>query len=123
MNAAFRTLLPWLLEELLTIVDNVSTLARFNDERAWVEFILTRGIPSAYLTKSTTLAGITLGVHPDSVYKQLEVAADGVIDFKLDAESDPPRNLIRIRSLRNMRFDGRWRELAFGEDYNVTLKQ
>jgi len=109
--------------ELLQIVDNVSTLARFNEERAWVEFILTRGIPSAYLTKSTTLAGITLGVHPDSVYKQLEVAADGVIDLKLDAESDPPRNLIRIRSLRNMRFDGRWRELTLGEDYNITLKQ
>jgi len=109
--------------DLLTIVDNVSTLARFNDERAWVEFILTRGIPSAYLTKSTTIAGITLGVHPDSVYKQLEVAADGIIDLKLDAEFDPPRNLIRIRSLRNMRFDGRWRELTLAEDYNITLKQ
>jgi len=109
--------------ELLTIVDNVSTLARFNDERAWVEFMLTRGIPSAYLTKSTTIAGITLGVHPDSVYKQLEVAADGVIDLKLDAQSNPPRNLIRIRSLRSMRFDGQWRELTLGEDYNITLKQ
>jgi len=58
--------------ELLTVVDNLSTLARFNEERAWVEFILTRGIPSAYVTKSTTIAGIMLGVHPESVYKQLE---------------------------------------------------
>jgi len=109
--------------ELLTIVDNVSTLARFNEERAWIEFILTRGLPSAYVTKSTTIAGIMLGVHPEPVYKQLEGAADGVIDVKLDVDSDPPRNLIRIRNMRNMRFDGRWRELAWGEGYNLTLKQ
>ena len=108
--------------ELLTIVDNVSTLARFNDERAWIEFLLTRGIPSAFLTKSTTIAGIITGVHPDSVYKQLEAAADGVIDLKLDAASDPPRNLIRIRSMRNIRFDGRWREIKPGENFDITLK-
>jgi KaiC/GvpD/RAD55 family RecA-like ATPase len=109
--------------ELLTIIDNVSTLARFNDERVWVEFLLTRGIPSASLTKSTTIAGIITGVHSDSAYRQLEAAADGVIDLKLDAESDPPRNLIRVRSMRNVRFDGRWREIKSGENLDITLKQ
>ena len=109
--------------ELLTIVDTVSSLARFNDDRAWVEFLLTRGIPSASLTKSTTIAGITKGLHPDSVYKQLEAAVDGVIDIKLDDASDPPRNLIRIRSMRNLRFDGRWRELAYGKNLDITIKQ
>jgi KaiC/GvpD/RAD55 family RecA-like ATPase len=109
--------------ELLTIVDTVSSLARYNDDRAWVEFLLTRGIPSASLTKSTTIAGIIRGLHPDSVYKQLEAAVDGVIDMKLDDESDPPRNLIRIRSMRNLRFDGRWREITCGKDSDITLKQ
>ena len=109
--------------ELLTIVDNCSTLARFNEEKAWVEFLLTRGIPSASLTKSTTIAGIITRVHQDSVYNQLEAAADGVIDLKLDASSDPPKNLIRIRSMRNIRFDGRWREIKSGENSNITLAQ
>jgi KaiC/GvpD/RAD55 family RecA-like ATPase len=109
--------------ELLTIVDTVSTLARFNDDRAWVEFLLTRGIPSASLTKSTTIAGIITGLHPDSVYKQLEAAADGVIDMKLDDASDPPRNLIRVRSMRNLRFDGRWREIAYGKNFEISIKQ
>jgi len=109
--------------ELLTIVDTVSSLARFNDDRAWVEFLLTRGIPSAALTKSTTIAGIIQGLHPDSIYKQLETAVDGVIDMKLDDSSNPPKNLIRIRSMRNLRFDGRWREIAYGKNLDITLKQ
>ncbi len=109
--------------ELLTIVDTVSTLARFNDDRAWVEFLLARGIPSASLTKSTTIAGIINGLHSDSVYKQLEAAVDGVIDMKLDDASDPPRNLIRIRSMRNVRFDGRWREITYGKNLDITLKE
>ena len=109
--------------ELLTIVDTVSNLARFNDDRAWVEFLLTRGIPSAALTKSTTIAGIIRGLHPDFVYKQLEAAVDGVIDVILDDASDPPRNLIRVRSMRNLQFDGRWRELAYGKNFDITLKQ
>jgi KaiC/GvpD/RAD55 family RecA-like ATPase len=109
--------------ELLTLVDNVSTLARFNDDRAWVEFLLTRGIPSALITKSTTIAGITTGVHPDYVYNHLEVACDGVIDFKMDVASDPPRNLIRIRSMRNLRFDGRWREIEYAETFETRLKE
>jgi len=109
--------------ELLTINDNVSTLARFNDDRAWVEFLLTRGIPSASLTKSTVLAGVISGLHRDSVYRQLEAAVDGVIDLKLDASSNPPKNLIRIRSMRNVRFDGRWREIGTAENFAITLKQ
>jgi KaiC/GvpD/RAD55 family RecA-like ATPase len=109
--------------ELLTIVDTVSTLARFNDDRAWVEFLLTRGIPSAALTKSTTIAGIIKGLHPDFVYKQLEAAVDGVIDVKLDDKSDPPRNLIRVRSMRNLQFDGRWREIAYGKNLDITIKE
>ena len=107
--------------ELLTIVDTVSSLARFNDDRAWVEFLLTRGIPSASLTKSTTIAGIIQGLHPDSVYKQLEAAVDGVVDFKLDEATDPPTNLMRIKSMRNIGFDARWHQLKKGENPEVTL--
>ena len=107
--------------ELLTIVDTVSSLARFNDDRAWVEFLLTRGIPSASLTKSTTIAGIIQGLHPDSVYKQLEAAVDGVVDFKLDEATNPPTNLMRIKSVRNIGFDGRWHQLKKGENSEVIL--
>ena len=59
----------------------------------------------------------------NSVYKQLEAAADGVVDMKLDDTSDPPRNLIRIRAMRNLRFDGRWREIAYGKNLDITIKQ
>ncbi len=62
-------------------------------------------------------------LHSDSVYKQLEAAADGVIDMELHDASDPPRNLIRIRSMRNVRFDGRWREIEYGKNLDIKLKE
>jgi hypothetical protein len=50
-----------------------------------------------------------------------EAAYDGIIDFKLDESVDPPKNLIRLRSIRNTGFDGRWHALKIGENFEVTL--
>jgi len=54
-------------------------------------------------------------------YKQLEAAVDGVIDFKLDEASDPARNLMRIRNLRRISFDGRWHTLKVTQNHTVML--
>ena len=43
--------------------------------------------------------------------------------FKLDETTDPPRNLIRIRSMRNVGFDGRWHQLKVKEKFEVTLEK
>ncbi|MFI5449658.1 MAG: RAD55 family ATPase [Candidatus Bathyarchaeia archaeon] len=107
--------------ELLRISDNNSVIARFNDEKAWVEFRLTRGIPLARKSKSTGIAGVLKGVHSNWAYEHLESASDGVIDFELDATKDPPINLIRIRSIKNAPYDGRWHTVKIGENLEVTL--
>ncbi|HUO41876.1 MAG TPA: hypothetical protein VMU35_02795, partial [Methylomirabilota bacterium] len=70
--------------ESLRIVDNFSTLARFNDEKAWTEFMLTRVLPIGPVKKSTLVFGIMKGVHSEWAYKQLEGSSDGIIDFRLD---------------------------------------
>ena len=105
----------------LRIWDNSSVLARFNDDRAWVEFLVTRIFPSAFYTKSTLIVGVIRGVHSDAVYRQLEDAADGVIDFKIEDIGEKTRDVLRIRSMRNVSFDREWHRLKICENFEVSL--
>ena len=109
--------------EYLRIWDNCSVMARFNDDKAWVEFILTRIFPSASHSKSTLILGVIRGLHSDWVYRQLEDAADGVIDFKIEETGEEARDVIRIRNMRDVTFDRRWRRLKTGENLEVTLEK
>ena len=110
------------IPEFLGIIDNASVLARFNDEKAWIEFALTRGIPSSYARKSTSIDGVLNGVHSIWAYRQLEAAYDGVIDFKLEEEGKTTRDLIRVRSMREVLYDRDWHELRIGSNLEVSLK-
>ncbi len=108
---------------LLRMLDDLSVLERFNDEKSWVEFALTRMFPTAFFLKEYSLRGVMKGVHSDRAYNRLEAANDGVIDFRLDESGEKPRNLMRIRSLRDIGFDGRWHELKIGKNFEVTLEK
>jgi len=107
----------------LNIVDNYSTLARFNDEKAWVEFALTRAIPAVLPGGQVGIIGIIRGVHSEWAIKQLEAAVEGVLDFKLEEIGDETRNLIRVRNMRNVSFDARWHRLKTAENFEVTLEK
>lgn len=107
----------------LRIFDDVSCLARFNEEKSWVEFVRTRLIPIASLWKSTGIGGIIKGIHGDWAYKSLEAACDGVIDVKLDETSEEAKSMIRIKSMRNVGFDARWHQLITDENMEVTLQK
>ncbi len=109
--------------EYLRIWDNCSIMARFNDDRAWVEFMLTRIFPSAPHSKSTLIVGVIRRIHPDWVYGQLEDSADGVIDIKVEEIGDETRDIIRIRSMRNVTFDRKWHQLKIGENLEVKLEK
>jgi KaiC/GvpD/RAD55 family RecA-like ATPase len=112
---------PTASPDWLRIMDDLSCLARFNEERSWVEFVRTRLIPIGSLWKSTGIGGLIKGLHSDWVYKNLEAASDGVIDVKLDEASEEAKSMIRIRSMRNVGFDSRWHELKVAENSEVTL--
>jgi len=111
------------LSEFLSIMDNASVLARFNDEKAWVEFALTRGNPLSHTRKFTSIDGILRGVHSEWAYNQLEAACDGVIDFRLEEEGKTIRDLIRIRSMRDQFYDKNWHELKIDENFEATLEK
>ncbi len=103
------------------ITENTSVLTRFNDEKSTVEYLLTRALPTATITKSTSVRGIITGVHSDSVYRQLEAAADGVVDLKVEEVEGEVKNLIRIRKMLNATFDARWHPLKVDQNFEVTL--
>ena len=108
--------------ESLRIVDNFSTLARFNDEKSWIEFMLTRVYPIASVRKSTLIFGIMKGVHSEWAYKQLEGSADGIIEFRLE-ELERARDVVQIRTMRNVHFNRDLHELKIGENFEVTLEK
>lgn len=109
--------------EYLRIWDNSSVLARFNEDKAWVEFLVTRIFASGSYTKSTLIVGLIRGVHSDAVYRQLEDAADGVIDCKTEEIGEETRDVLRIRSMRNVAFDRKWHRLNIGQNLEVTIEK
>ena len=106
----------------LRLVDNMSPLSRFNDERSWLEFTLTRGFPSSKMRKSTNLVSFVRGLHGDHVYKQLEAAVDGVIEFTVDEVEGETRTMIRIRNMRDVVFDSRRHRLRFSDNFEAALE-
>jgi len=109
--------------EWLRIIENTSTWYRFNEEKAVMELELTRFLPSFRLRNSTAVRAIMKDVQSNWVVQQLEGAHDGIIDLKLDDASDPAQNMFRIRTMRNVGFDGRWHRLKIGENFEVTLER
>jgi len=107
----------------LRILDDISCLARFNEEKSWVEFVRTRLIPISSLWTSTGIGGIIKGIHSEWAYKNLEAAADGVIDIKLDESTEEARSMMRIKSMRNVGFDAHWYPLRIAETSEVSLER
>ncbi|MGD0690213.1 MAG: ATPase domain-containing protein [Candidatus Bathyarchaeia archaeon] len=107
----------------LIVMDDLSSLSRFNDEKALVEYELTRDFPYTVQYQLTNLIGVIGGIHSDYLYKRLEAEVDGVIDFKVEESAGEVVNFIRIRVMRNVGFDSRWHRLKIAENFEVKLEK
>lgn len=107
--------------DILRITDNFSVLARFNEERPWIEYELTRGIPAVSMRKAIAIRGLIRGLHSEWVYKNLEAANDGVIEFRLEESENSSRNTVRVRSMRNIGFDSRLHQIDVGDNFHIVL--
>lgn len=105
----------------LVITDDESTRARFNEERSWIELQLTRILPGCKMRKITAVTGLMIGVHSEWVYRRFEGASDGVVDFKLEERDGRARSVMRIRNMRNVRFDSQWHPLRVDDNFAVSL--
>ncbi len=108
---------------LLRLIENASALARFNEEKSWTEWMLTRALPVTVQENSVGIRGIIKGIHSDWVYKQLEGAANGIIEVRVDETAEEPLSLMRIKNMQNVRFDGKWHKLKLLENFEVTLEE
>lgn len=52
----------------------MSTVGRFNDEKSWIEFALTRVLPGVRTTKLRGIDGLLIDLHSPWVYRQSEAA-------------------------------------------------
>jgi KaiC/GvpD/RAD55 family RecA-like ATPase len=109
--------------ESIRLADNFSTLARFNEEKAWVEFMLTRVLPIGPVKKSTLIFGVMEGVHSEWAYKQLEGSVDGIIEFKLNEAAGTLKDVVQIRTMRNVHYNREMTELKVQVNFEVTLKR
>jgi len=108
--------------EFLIIDENTSIMDRFNEEKNWIELMLSRVFPMGKRRRITQFTSILAGdVHSSWAYKQLEAVADGIVDFKVEDRNNEAVNLMRIRIMRNVGFDSKWRVLKVGETFEVTL--
>lgn len=60
-------------------------------------------------------------MHSEWVYKNIEAAVDGIIDFRLDETGEETKDLVRIRTMRDVEYDRRWHQLNVGENLEVAL--
>ena len=92
----------------LIVAESISPLLRFNDEKAYLEWVENRLDPGLRRSKYITLQGIVRGIHSEVFYKRMENAADGVIEVRVLERDEQAKNLLRIRGLKGKRYDARW---------------
>ncbi len=115
------TLGPRLGPDVLRLSDDDLVLLRFNDEKNFLDFWRTRVIPSAPARNSTVIHSLAQGVCSEYIYRNMETSADGIVEFKLEG-SEEARDLVRIKSMRNVGFDRRWHPLKIDDKFEVTIE-
>ncbi len=75
------------------------------------------------MIKLTGVFGLMKGVYSEWVYSRLEAASDGIVDIKVEEFEGEVRNLLRIRTMRNLSFDSRWHVVKINENFEVTLEK
>jgi len=109
--------------DLLRLTDDHSVLSRFNEEKMWVEYLLTRSVPSVSMTSQIGVRAVMKNVHSDWVYKKLEGAHDGILEFNLEEVGNTSKDVLRIKTMRNAIFDRQWHELKISDNFEVTLQK
>ena len=105
----------------LNVSESMSQTLRFNEEKSYLEWFVSRVIPNVRKAGRINLNGVVAGVHSDSFYKQLESNFDGVIDLRVMERGEEAKNLLRIRSLKGQPHDARWHEIQIKRNGEAAL--
>lgn len=105
----------------LIIAESCSGMLRFNEEKAFVEWVESRVNPEERKRKSITLQAFARGIHSERLYKRMENASDAVIDIRVTERGEESKNMLRLRTLRGQPHDTRWHEIAVNSTGEATL--
>jgi len=97
--------------DVLVIDDSISPFLRFNEERAYLEYLETRDLPLQRKLGRIGFRGVSKGVHHESFYARMEGAHDGLIEVRALERNDEIKNMLRITSLKGQPHDTRWHEI------------
>ncbi len=92
----------------LNILDSLSICLRFNEEKAYAEYLETRQNPQQRKMQRITIMGLVRGIHSDWFYKRMEAASDGVVDLQVMEREGKMRNFLRVRGIRGLPHDSSW---------------
>jgi len=105
----------------LSLSDSMSQMLRFNEEKPFLEWVISRNNPGMRRTKRVTFLGFVRSIHSESFYKRLESDVDGVIELRVTERDQEWKNLLCIRSLKGQRHDARWHEIEIKPNGEATL--
>jgi KaiC/GvpD/RAD55 family RecA-like ATPase len=105
----------------LNVWESMSQTLRFNEEKPYLEWLISRANSNERRGKRIDLAGVVRDVHTESFYKRLESDFDGVIDLRVMERDDEAKNFLRIRSLKGQPHDARWHEVQIKRNSEATL--
>ena len=107
----------------LHIDDNTSIFNRYFKEDDVLKMFQTRVLQMTRILELSVFHAVVAGVWSDSFYKQSEAWCDGVIDFKAEDIDGQLENYVRVRSIRGMKCDSRWRQLHLNNYGEVILEK
>ena len=107
----------------LHIDDNTSIFNRYFKEEDVLKIFQTRVLQMTRILDLSVFHAVVAGVWSDSFYKQSEAWCDGVIDFKAEEDDGQLESYVRVRSIRGMSCDSRWRRLHLEHNGKVTLEK
>ncbi len=116
---------PWDVAETLSpellLSESHSQMLRFNEEKPYLEWLISRAHPNNRRAKRNVFSGVVREVHTVAFYKQLESDCDAVIDLRVMERDEEAKNLLRIRSLKGQPHDARWHEIQIKRNGEATL--
>lgn len=105
----------------LNIADSFSIFLRFNEEKAYAEYLETRQNPQQRKMQRITIRGVVRGSHSDWFYKRMEAAFDGVVDIQVLEREGKAKNFLRIRGIRGLPHDSAWHEVEMRANGEAVL--
>jgi len=107
--------------DVLAITDSFSPFLRFNEEKAFLEWMETRDLQLNRNLGRIIIIGMSRGVHSEPFYRSLEGMFDGLVEVRALEHDDAIRNMLRIRNLKGQPQDSRWHEISVNSKGEASL--